>query len=43
MSKELKELIEIGLKYGLDVSTLTEEQAKEIMAEVREWRAMILN
>jgi len=30
MSKELQDLIAVGLKYGLDVSALTEEQAQEI-------------
>ena len=30
MSKELQDLIAVGLKYGLDVSTLTEERAREI-------------
>ncbi len=30
MSKELRDLIAVGLKYGLDVSTLTEERAREI-------------
>lgn len=30
MSKELQDLIAVGLKYGLDVSTLTEQRAQEI-------------
>jgi hypothetical protein len=30
MSDELKKLIEVGLKFGLDVSNLTEEQAQSI-------------
>jgi hypothetical protein len=30
MSNELQDLIAVGLKYGLDVSTLTEERAREI-------------
>lgn len=30
MSKELQDLIAVGLKYGLDVSTMTEEEAQRI-------------
>ena len=36
MSDELKKLIEVGLKFGLDVSDLTEERAQAITLMVEE-------
>jgi hypothetical protein len=31
MSKELQEIIELGLKFGIDVSNITEQQALDII------------
>jgi hypothetical protein len=40
MSKELQDLIAVGLKYGLDVSTMTEEEAQRITELTNELKSI---
>jgi hypothetical protein len=42
MSKELKDLIAVGLKYGFDVSTMTEEQASRIVELTNELKGVYI-
>jgi hypothetical protein len=40
MSEQLKQLIDLGLEYGLDVSNLTEQQAQDIIDLSEEWKSL---